>query len=269
IKKAFKAKSDEMELEKLKRVDIERGALVSAIRYLVHELNTPLNGLNGSLQILEEYIEENSEEHDLIKMSLESAGKLGRFVSAFNQYINISPEDFSPRIADIEKITLSALDRIELEMRQYGRENLKIEMRTEGRGPFECYAETKVLQDSLRECVLNSARRMESGTIIVCISEEADEVKLSVIDQGSGIEDKYKSRVFLPGGWSHDINYHSSIEDNPYEFGRSGYGFGLARIKKSIEMCGGRIDFDTEFGKGTSFFIFFPLNAPGNKANNG
>jgi signal transduction histidine kinase len=40
-----------------------------------------------------------------------------------------------------------------------------------------------------------------------------------------------------------------------------GQGFGLAVVKRLVEKMGGKIDFESEIGKGTKFTVEFPVNS--------
>ncbi|GAB3537526.1 HAMP domain-containing sensor histidine kinase [Pontibacter brevis] len=69
------------------------------------------------------------------------------------------------------------------------------------------------------------------------------EVLISISDNGSGIPEEIRSKVFIP-------NFSTKY---------TGSGIGLAVAKRGIENAGGRIWFETEEGKGTTFFISLPL----------
>ncbi|MBY0424133.1 MAG: HAMP domain-containing histidine kinase, partial [Cytophagales bacterium] len=63
--------------------------------------------------------------------------------------------------------------------------------------------------------------------------------QISVSDNGDGIPDEIKDKVFLP-------NFSTKY---------AGSGIGLALAKKGIEQAGGKIWFESEAGNGTTFYI--------------
>ena len=67
-------------------------------------------------------------------------------------------------------------------------------------------------------------------------------VIVEVQDNGTGIPQNIRSRVFLPNFTTRE----------------GGTGFGLAMAKRIIEYAGGSIWFETEEDKGTTFFLSLP-----------
>ncbi len=70
-----------------------------------------------------------------------------------------------------------------------------------------------------------------------------DKLILKISDNGTGIAKEIQHKVFLP-------NFSTKY---------AGSGIGLAISKRGIEHAGGRIAFDTQEGKGTTFLIELPL----------
>jgi signal transduction histidine kinase len=68
-------------------------------------------------------------------------------------------------------------------------------------------------------------------------------VFLEISDNGKGISDDLKDKIFIP-------NFSTKS---------TGSGLGLAIAKSGVETAGGKIWFETEVGKGTTFYLTFPL----------
>ncbi|RIW17274.1 two-component sensor histidine kinase [Algoriphagus lacus] len=68
-------------------------------------------------------------------------------------------------------------------------------------------------------------------------------VFLEITDNGKGIPLELRDKIFIP-------NFSTKS---------TGSGLGLAIAKSGVETAGGKIWFDTEVGKGTTFYLTFPL----------
>ena len=73
-------------------------------------------------------------------------------------------------------------------------------------------------------------------------SEDNDMVKITVEDNGLGISDDNKAKVFEP----------------KFTTKTSGMGLGLAMVKNIVETYNGSITFTSQLGKGTVFTVAFP-----------
>ena len=77
---------------------------------------------------------------------------------------------------------------------------------------------------------------------------EGDFVQLSVRDNGKGIPQNVLSNIFDPFFTTKPVG--------------SGTGLGLAVSHQIIERHSGKIEVENEVGKGTTFTINLPINAP-------
>ena len=104
------------------------------------------------------------------------------------------------------------------------------------------------LEQILINLLFNAADATPEGGHIrlsLCVVEE--QVLLEVADDGPGIPEADRARIFDPFFTTKD----------PGE----GTGLGLAICHGLLETCGGRIDFETSEGEGTTFRISLPLGA--------
>ena len=78
--------------------------------------------------------------------------------------------------------------------------------------------------------------------ILVTVASEGDMVKIAVADNGIGIADEFKDKIFEP----------------KFTTKSSGMGLGLGMVKNIVETYKGSIDFTSQPGKGTVFTVRFP-----------
>ncbi|MFD2037085.1 ATP-binding protein [Belliella marina] len=79
--------------------------------------------------------------------------------------------------------------------------------------------------------------------IKVYLKVEDNKAVLQISDNGKGITEELKDKIFIP-------NFSTKSE---------GSGLGLAIAKRGVETAGGKIWFETQVGKGSSFFLSFEI----------
>ncbi|MDN3491676.1 sensor histidine kinase [Winogradskyella bathintestinalis] len=81
--------------------------------------------------------------------------------------------------------------------------------------------------------------------IEVCVFSEAENVIITIEDNGSGIAEDTKEKIFEP----------------KFTTKSSGMGLGLGMVKNIVETYNGSITFTSQLGKGTIFTVSIPANA--------
>ena len=91
---------------------------------------------------------------------------------------------------------------------------------------------------------LEAIPQNKKGLVLInLMKKDSDHVLISVSDNGTGIPENIRKKLFEP-------NFTTKS---------SGTGIGLAIVKNIVEAFYGKIRFETETGKKTTFFITFPL----------
>jgi signal transduction histidine kinase len=121
----------------------------------------------------------------------------------------------------------------------------------------DCQTRTRFIADPvlLQRLALNlvnnaiDASPQHTVVIISIADRNTEQIYLTVSDQGSGIRPENLQRIFDPYFTTKDTG--SSMR---------GLGLGLAICQKIAELHGGRIEVSSEWGKGTTFTVTFPLD---------
>jgi PAS domain S-box-containing protein len=97
----------------------------------------------------------------------------------------------------------------------------------------------------------NAAKFSPKGSeIVVALTEQWGCVRVSVQDRGPGIAEEFRERIF--GRFAQ--------ADSSATRHKGGTGLGLHITQKLVEQMRGKIGFATEMGKGTTFWVEFPVN---------
>jgi signal transduction histidine kinase len=116
------------------------------------------------------------------------------------------------------------------------------------------YIEVNADREQLSRAIINlikngiqSIPENRKGKIIIRLTRREHMAVIEVSDNGAGIPVELRDKLFGPS----------------FTTKSSGMGLGLAIVKNIVENFSGKIWFETELGKGTSFFIEIPVFEPG------
>lgn len=238
-----------MDLTERKRVEQMKNDFVSTVS---HELRTPLTSISGALGLI-------------------VGGALGSATPTMQQMLEIAYRN-SLRLGhlindllDMEKI---AAGKMSFELREHSLGDLLEESLASNQALCEqhgvrCTLEhpTDVLvwvdglrlQQVLGNFLSNAVKfTPEGGEIRLHSSLRGTKVRISVTDQGPGIPEAFRSRVF-------EKFAQADASDSRQ---KSGTGLGLAITKELIERMGGTVGFDCVPGQGTTFWCELPIQIP-------
>lgn len=228
------AKLSESKLE-LERTQRERTWREIA-QQVAHEIKNPLTPMKLTLQQLQR-MNVNSQP-DALKNSIASLltqiDALDGIASSFSAYAKM-PEPVLERVSLIDLLTMTT----ELH-NQAG--NVFFETKLS-----EAFIQTdrQLLSRVISNLILNglqSGEREDRVKVTVTLQRQNSAYLISVTDNGPGIEETIRDKIFLP---------HFSTK-------QAGSGLGLAISKQGVEQLGGKIWFESEPGRGTRFFVQLP-----------
>lgn len=124
--------------------------------------------------------------------------------------------------------------------------NIKINFGTEVPEIF-VVGDKMILSRAVTNLILNGLQSVpltRKPVITVSVSEKGEMGTVEVQDNGSGISDELRKKVFIP-------NFSTK---------QGGSGLGLSMAKRGIEHAGGNLWFDSVEGEGTTFYLDLPKN---------
>jgi len=110
------------------------------------------------------------------------------------------------------------------------------------------------IEQVLNNLVSNAIKFSQGGTTVTITVFRSDTfVTVSIRDQGPGIPEDERSRLFQPF-------YRASIQPTG---GESSTGLGLAIARKLVQEHLGQMHVESEMGQGSTFYFSLPLDGPG------
>lgn len=252
------AKTQKLEEEK-RASDIAREEATAAsqaksrfLSTMSHELRTPLNAILGFAQILDsdpdEPLTENQRTHvDFIIRSGNNLLDLVRQVLDLNQ-IEAEGLDLNMEYIPVSDIVEGSIDLLRI---RAGRDGVQICDQTANLDPPLLWTDREQLTKALSSLLSNSIKyNSKGGTVtVVCENIPDHKLRISVQDTGEGIPIENQSALFMP------------FERLGREAGKiEGAGIGLLLTRQIIELLGGKISFESEAGKGSTFWLDVPLS---------
>ena len=214
-----------------------------------HELRTPLNSILGFSDILSTqlYGDLNSKQEEYINDIKVSATHL---LGMINEVLDMSKIE-----ANAMKIVKSAfwisravdeVCNILSPLAQKKNINLNKVMDVD----FEVFADYQKIQQILYNLVSNAIKYSpENDTIEINVQADNDSFKISVHDNGIGIDKKYHGKIFA-----------KFVQlDSTYTKKESSTGLGLTITKELVALHGGKISLISEINNGSTFIVEIPF----------
>lgn len=230
-----------------KKIDKMKSEFVSTVS---HELRTPLTAIKGSLGLI-------------------TSGVFGVLPEKVSSLINIANNNcirltnLINDILDLEKIKAGKYDFIyeELEInslleqsyilnQSYAEEfGMQIKLIKPAQKIYVKADKNRTLQ-VISNLISNAVKFSKlGGEVKIIFKTTKNKVKISVIDNGIGISEDSKFKIFQA---------FSQIDSSDTR-SKGGTGLGLSISKLIIESMGGNIGFESEVDKGSTFFFTLPI----------
>ncbi|MFK7978650.1 MAG: ATP-binding protein [Saprospiraceae bacterium] len=218
------------------------GAWREMAKQVAHEIKNPLTPMKLSIQYLTHAFKSNPDNIEplLKRVSntlIEQIDSLAQIADEFSNFAKM------PR-ANNQQIKLNDLvESVHDLFKKSENTDVLLSLPQE---VFYVFADKNHLVRVLNNMVKNAIEAIPDsrrGQIDVSLTKEEDIAVIKVKDNGVGIPDEMKEKVFVP-------NFTTK---------NSGTGLGLAISKNIIESVNGRIYFETEKDVGTTFFVELPL----------
>lgn len=219
------------------------------LKVVAHDLRNPLGAIVSISSILldEEGIsDENVELLKMLKTSgLQSIEMISDLLSA---NLNYRPEEMKMEKIDMRMLLNECVDQLKFKAEEK-EQQLELEVEDDA----VVLADREKLQRVLSNLIVNAIKFSKlKATVKIKMTIREDKMELSVSDQGIGIPDELKSKIFDP--FTKAKRWGTS--------GEQPFGLGLSISKQIVEAHEGKIWFESEENKGTVFYVELPVNAP-------
>ncbi len=214
-----------------------------------HELRTPLTSIRGSLGLLEGGVFGELPEEAKSMVSL-AVGNTDRLVKLVNDVLDLERMGAGRMELELAPVSASSLVRNAMQIVQMtateATVTLATDFTTQPTVVADADAIVQVLVNLLGNAIKFSARW---STITVTVTCEQEHARFAVTDAGRGIPGDQLEAIFE--------RFHQVDSSDAREKGGSGLGLAIAR--DIVDRHGGRIEVESEVGRGSTFSFTLPL----------
>ena len=209
-------------------------------KQVAHEIKNPLTPMRLTVQSFQRKFDANDPElkqklNDYSKTLIQQIDTMSAVASAFSNFASMPAQ---------QNETLNVVQVVELALDIFNEDFIVFKSNKE-------YVISKIDRTQLIRIITNLVKNaiqsipdeQEEKKVLVSVNEVENDVIITVEDNGIGIESDNIEHVFEP----------------KFTTKTSGMGLGLGIIKNIIENYKGTITFETELGKGTTFFVSLPI----------
>jgi len=236
--------------------DVSREKLIDRMKtefvsFAAHQLRAPLAAIKWAIKMFLE--------GDLGKVTKEQRGFLEKtyqtnekLILLVNDLLNVTRMEegrylYKPILADIVKITQSVIDSYKEGIQK---KKVKFELKKPKEKLPEVLVDLEKIKLVIDNLLSNAIKYTPSdGKVTITIARAKKEIEFSIKDTGIGIPKDQKEKVFS--------KFFRGT--NALKTGAEGTGLGLFITKNIVEAHEGKIWFESEEGKGTTFFFTLPI----------
>ncbi len=231
-----------VEMERQIKTREKLSAIGELAASIAHEIRNPLGSIKNSIEMLKDRTLPEELKDKLMNIAITEMERLNKIITDFLSYSR-------PRPPVKKEFSLSGLVRDMVQAFGMTEEKIRVEASIEE--GIQIKADEEMLRQAIWNLLKNAKEAVmersngEPGIEVFLRRTSANTVSLTVSDNGPGIEDEIRKKIFFPF----------------FSTKKQGTGLGLALVDRIIQEHNGKITVTSEKGKGTSFIISLPLDS--------
>ena len=240
---AYNSMVDKLEESATKLAQSEREqAWREMAKQVAHEIKNPLTPMRLTVQSFQMRFNENDPEikkklDDYSKTLIQQIDTMSSVANAFSNFASMPAQQ--NETLNVVKIVELSLDIFNEDYIHFSSSEEEIIARLDRTQLI------RVITNLVKNAIQSMHDSEENKRVDVIVYKENEDVIIKVKDNGKGISEENKARIFEP----------------KFTTKSSGMGLGLAIIKNIIENYNGTITFESEENVGTEFIVSFPITA--------
>lgn len=219
------------------------------ISLMSHELRTPLTSINGFAELLTADDSIPASAREFVTIIANESQRMSRMINTFLAVTQLERKDKQEvlkiplRLDEVVRETISSMQPFAKKKR------IRLIEQPASRIP-PVAADKSLITQAVKNLVNNAIKYSpERTTVTVSTALEAEAVRVCVEDRGYGIPAEAKERV-----WD---KFYRVVREGQ-EKDEESTGLGLSFVREVVEQHGGRVELDSEEGRGSKFSFTLP-----------
>ncbi|GGW38063.1 sensor histidine kinase [Arenibacter certesii] len=237
---SYNAMIDELEISAAKLAKGEREqAWREMAKQVAHEIKNPLTPMRLGVQSFERKFDPTDPDiankvAEYSKTLIQQIDTLSNIASAFSSFAQMpAQQNETLNVVNIVKLAVDIFNENYIEFSSEEKEIVSVLDRTQL---------IRVVTNLVKNAI-QAVSGQEIPRVLVTVSKEKDWVCIRICDNGVGIREEVKDRIFEP----------------KFTTKNSGMGLGLGMVKNIVETYRGSIEFESHPDTGTIFTVKFPI----------
>lgn len=246
--KDLQIRTEELEIANLNLKEADRLKSIF-LASMSHELRTPLNSIIGFTGILlmgmvGDLTEEQRKQLEIVKSSA------SHLLELINEILDISKIEAGKAEISLEKFQIREVAEEVVQLLQNKAVEKQLDLILKVDEDIEVYSDRRRIKQILINLAGNAVKFTEAGSVKIQVQKiEDSKMQISVQDTGCGVKEEDVKKLFEPFQ-----QIDASLTKK-----QEGTGLGLHLTQKILKLLEGSIKVESEFGKGTTFFVELPI----------
>ena len=208
-----------------------------------HEFKTPIVSIRGFAKLLKEGAVSENEKQEYLEIIITESERLALLST---NVLNLSKYETLETIADKAPFRVDEQIRraVVISEPKWSAKNLDVDIALDE----AAYNGSADLTQQVWLNLIDNAIKYSNpdGSLVIRLTQSGSGICFTIKDSGIGMDEQTKARIF-------DKFYQADASRT-----KSGNGLGLTIVKRIVDLCGGKIEVQSELGTGSEFVLWLP-----------